>query len=100
MQPSMRSRLAACLVAASLALVSLTASLTIADKTTHECTGDACPLCHIVASGHAALALAASTGASALGHEASASPLAHLDEPSSHAEACWSLIHQKTRLDI
>ncbi|MDY3981796.1 MAG: hypothetical protein SOZ99_08990 [Paraeggerthella sp.] len=88
------------MIAASLALVSLIASLTIADKAVHECTGDACPLCHLVASGHAALALASSEGASTLGYETSPSFLAHPNEPSSSLETCWSLIHQKTRLDI
>lgn len=88
------------MIAASLALISLTASLTIADKTIHECTGDACPLCHIVASGHAALSLAAPGSASAPECATSSAPVAHLSEPSFHEGACWSLVHQKTRLDI
>lgn len=96
----LRTRLLACLLSCTLAFVAFAACVQIAKNAHHDCQGDGCATCQAVAAGGAALLLAAAPEQPCACAPARSSASAPCAPDTAERAFCWSLIVQKTRIDI
>lgn len=102
MSTSPQQRLVSVALALALAATALTASLAIAHEAGHghDTFESDCPLCQIMAASNAALTMASTEAASGLATVAVYLIFAPAIGIVALRHTCWSLVSQKTRLDI
>ena len=93
-------RILALVLAATVALTALTACLAVSERAHHDCTGDDCPACQLLAASSHALTFSAATPGKTAAPASAGPALAATFTLAAVALSCRSLVALKTRFDI